>query len=372
MTRPTAFIYHEAYDGRGFSRLRDSWRRYGVAHALLNELGYFAEALRRYRQEPASEDDLALVHSADYVAHVRRMDAAGSGCLDYGDTPAYAGVLRRGLVAVGGTLLAARLVAEGETRHAFNPGGGLHHARRDRAGGFCIFNDLVIAVRRLQRDYGLRRVAIVDLDGHHGDGTQDLLYAEPVLTISLHRYDGRFYPGSGTGEELGSGAGFGYNLNIPLPRGTDEDAYLLAIREAVLPRLHAYRPDLLFVQVGADGHHADPLVRLALRVSTYGELGRIVHEAAHDLCGGRLVMVAGGGYKPEAVARCWAAFLAGVAGPPSEEAAKLLVADERDRPAAANPDALACVRETIARLRHLGALDEPRAQAGTAGGGQPC
>lgn len=359
MSKPTAFIYHEAYDGRGFSRLRDSWRRYALARNLLAELGFFSDALRPYRQEPASEEDVALVHGRAYIEHVRRLDEAGSGCLDYGDTPAYAGVWRRALVAVGGTLLAARLVAGGEVKHAFNPGGGLHHARPDRAGGFCVFNDVAIAVRRLQRDYGLQRIAVVDFDGHHGDGTQTIFYEEAVLTISLHRHDGRFYPRTGRADERGAGAGWGYNLNVPLLRGTGDVAYLEAVREAVLPRLRAYRPELLFVQIGADGHHGDPLVRLALRVGTYGVLGSLVHEAAHDLCDGRLVLVAGGGYRPEAVARCWAAFLAAVTGCDDPAVSRLVC--QPDDPPAVDPAALDAARRTLAELQACGALAEPPA-----------
>ncbi len=358
MSRPTAFIYHEAYDGRGFSRLRDSWRRYALARDLLGELGFFTEALRLYRQEPASVEDIALVHDPAYIEHVRRLDELGSGCLDYGDTPAYHGVWRRALVAVGGTLLAARLVAGGEVRHAFNPGGGLHHARPERAGGFCVFNDVAVAVRRLQRDFGLTRIALVDLDGHHGDGTQAIFYDEAVLTISLHRYDGRFYPRTGRIDERGAGAGWGYNLNVPLPRGTDDKAYLEAVQGAVLPRLYAYRPQLMFVQIGADGHYGDPLVRLGLGVRAYGALGRMVHEAAHDLCDGRLVLVAGGGYRPEAVARCWTAFLAAVADRGDDDAIWQAVC-RQDDPPQAEPTVVATVRQTLAELEACGALAEP-------------
>ncbi|MHB1417276.1 MAG: arginase family protein, partial [Chloroflexota bacterium] len=284
----------------------------------------------------------------------------GSGCLDYGDTPAYHGVLRRAQLAVGGTLLAARLVAGGEVEHAFNPGGGLHHAQPDRAGGFCVFNDVAIAVRYLQREFGLRRIAVVDFDGHHGDGTQRVFYEEPVLTVSLHRYDGRFYPRTGLAEDIGGGRGLGYNLNIPLPRGAGDAAYLLAVQKAVLPRLYAYRPELIFVQVGADGHHGDPLVHLGLSVGLYETLGRLVAMAAHDLCDGRLVLVAGGGYRPEAVARCWALFLASVAGVPNADTAKRLESwKNEDALPPPNAEAVAGVRETLSRLRGLGALAEP-------------
>ena len=179
MTAPVAFIYHEIYDGRGFSRLEDSWRRYRLARELLEDLGMFAGALRLIRPQPATDDDILTVHTPSLLAKIKVLDAVGKGFLDYGDTPAYRGVLNRALVAVGGTTLAACLVADGEMTQAFNAGGGLHHAHADRAAGFCPFNDVAIAIRLLQREYGLRRIAVLDLDGHHGDGTQGLFYQEP-------------------------------------------------------------------------------------------------------------------------------------------------------------------------------------------------
>ena len=184
MNAPVAFIYHEIYDGRGFSRLEDSWRRYRLARELLEDLGMFAGGLRMIRPGPATDTDILNVHTSSLLAKIKALDAVGEGFLDYGDTPAYRGVLDRALVAVGGTTLAACLVADGEAQYAFNAGGGLHHAHADRAAGFCPFNDVAIAIRLLQREYGLRRIAVLDLDGHHGDGTQDLLYAEPILYVS--------------------------------------------------------------------------------------------------------------------------------------------------------------------------------------------
>src|SRR2546421_155732 len=154
----------------------------------------------------------------------------------------------------------ADLVGSGRLAHAFNPAGGLHHARRDRAAGFCPVNDIVLAVRRLQRRYGFLRPAVLDVDGHHGDGTQELLNDEPLLTISLHQYDGRFYPKSGRLDESGAGAGEGYHVNLPLPRGAGDGVYAAALEGVVGPILDAYRPDVLLLQYGVDAHALDPLV----------------------------------------------------------------------------------------------------------------
>jgi acetoin utilization protein AcuC len=322
MPEPLAFIYHDVYDGRGFSRLSDSWRRYALARALLREVGLLplpgaAEAagpLAEFRPTEATDADILAVHSPEHLAHVKAGDERGTGFLDYGDTPAWSGVLRRAKLAVGGTLLAARLVAGGTVRRAFNPAGGLHHAQCDRAAGFCPFNDLVIAVRALQREHGIERIAIVDLDGHHGDGTEALLYDEPVLTISMHRYDGRFYPGTGAAGAVGRGPGFGFNLNLPLDRGTRGPAYLATFDRWVAPAVRDYRPEIILVQVGADSHFADPLVRLGLALPDFRALAARLAALADELCGGRLIAVAGGGYAPEHVARVWAVYLATLSG----------------------------------------------------------
>ncbi len=316
-----AFVYHDVYGGRGFSKLSDSWRRYVLGRQLLGELGLLgsegtSKVFPIVECEPceATDVDVLHVHTAELLAHIREGDERGTGFLDYGDTPAWPGVLRRALLAVGGTLLAAQLVADGSVRRAFNPAGGLHHAQRDRAGGFCPFNDIVTAVRYLQRERGIQRIAIVDLDGHHGDGTEALLYDEPILTTSMHRYGGRFYPGTGAAGDVGRGAGFGYNLNVPLERGCDDTTYLAAFDRWVAPAVRSYRPELLFVVVGADSHWADPLVRLRLTLPTFRQLATRVTALADDLCDGRLVAVAAGGYAPERVARVWAVYLATMAG----------------------------------------------------------
>lgn len=312
---PTLFLYHERYDGRGFSRMRDSWRRYVLARELIAELGLVGQGLAWVRPEPATDEEILLVHDPAYLRFVTEKDATGEGFLDRGDTPAYPGILFRARVAVGATLHGARAIARGEALHAFNPGGGLHHAARARAGGFCVFNDAAIAVRALRHEHGVERVAIVDLDGHHGDGTQELFWQEPILYASMHRHGGRFYPQTGAAHEVGAGAGLGYTLNVPLERGTGNAAYLRQLDEVVLPYVAGYRPEMLIVQLGVDTHRGDPLVRLALTAGAYREIALRLHALAHDLCGGRLLVIAGGGYVPEAVARCWAIILGTLAGP---------------------------------------------------------
>lgn len=354
----TTLLYHELYDGRGFSPLRDSWRRYRLALDLFGQLGLH-ERVRRVRPDSATEEDLCTAHTPAFVQWVRERAESGQGRFDL-STPVYPGLYQRALVAVGATLTGARLVASGQARHAFNPSGGLHHAARERASGFCLFNDVVVAVRALQREYDLRRIAILDVDGHHGDGTQQELYEEPVLYISLHRYDGRFYPATGAVDDIGAGAGLGYTANVPLPRRCGDGPYLYALRALVAPLLRRYRPEIIIMQYGVDGHYLDPLVRLALTTTTFAVIARLAHDLAHELCDGRLLVTGGGGYKPEAAARCWAILLATLVGdtPTAEHPRYGALFDSE--PVPADPTALDAVRAAVATLRGqaLGAAPE--------------
>lgn len=345
----TALLYHPLYDGRGFSPISDSWRRYRMGLGLMRELGLL-DRLALIRPEPAAEAELELAHTPAFVSYVRERAESGVGHFDR-STPVYPGVYQRARVSVGATLTAARLVAGGQALHAFNPSGGLHHAARERASGFCLFNDIVVAVRALQREFGLRRIAVLDVDGHHGDGTQDELYHEPILYISLHRYDGRFYPATGAVEETGAGAGAGYTVNVPLGRRCGDGPYLYALRHLVTPLLRSYRPELIIMQYGVDGHYLDPLVRLALTTAAYAETCRLVHALAHELCGGRLLVTGGGGYNPEAAARCWALLMATLVGDSPSASHPRYGPLFDSEPAPEDPQAMAPVREAVAILR---------------------
>lgn len=350
----TIVIYHPRYDQRGFSRVRNSWTRYRMGYQLFEELGFFANGLRVERQEPAPIEELLRVHTPEYIEYVGRRDAEGTGFLDDGDTPAYHGVFERARLSVGGSLLGAKLIMDSVADHVFNPSGGLHHAHRDRAGGFCVFNDIAIVVRWLQGQ-GLPRIAVVDIDGHHGDGTQALLYREPILTISLHQYDGRFYPRTGRADEIGEGEGMGYNINVPLPRRTGHSAYLAALDQIALPALQRYRPEFLLVQFGVDGHAHDPLVGLQLTTQTYQAIAERLHQTAHELCGGRMLLFGGGGYKPEAVVRCWSIMLGTLANcVPAHRRAQYEAL--HDEPLAEDEEAACKAASVVEQLKRLHAL----------------
>ena len=317
MSGLTAYISHDEYlkyqfgHSHPFKPIREKY-----ALKILRELGIFEEKARLYEPDPATEDEIYLVHSKDYVRYVEGMCEKGGGYLDSGDTPATKGLYEGARRVVGGSLLGAKLIMVGDVDHAFNPGGGLHHAKADSASGFCVFNDIAITIRYLQRNYGVERIAVVDIDGHHGDGTQAIFYREPVLTISSHRIG--IFPGTGYVDEVGSGEGNGYTINIPLERGTGDDAYLYAFNEVVPPLLESYDPDIIITQFGVDGHYQDPLVGLALTTRTYSVVAKTIHDLAHKLCRNRLLVLGGGGYDVSNTARCWAIMFTEICGGVSE------------------------------------------------------
>jgi acetoin utilization protein AcuC len=305
-------VWHDRYTGRGFVPRRASWSRYSLALASFDGAGFFRNGLVSYPAPEADRDELASVHTPGYLDYLRTLDRTGDGFVDGRQTPAYRGMLFRASVAVGGTVLATRLVASGRVAHAFNPAGGLHHAHADRAAGFCILNDIAVAVRNLQRQ-GIRRIAVLDVDAHHGDGTQAILWDEDVLVVSLHEHGGRFFPGTGAANEVGAGAGAGYSLNFPLRRGTGDAAFLTAL-DGALGRIRAYRPQILLVQFGSDGHREDAFSHLDLTDAAYVSVAERVHLLAHQTCGGALVLLGGGGYAPATVARVWTKSIAAIGG----------------------------------------------------------
>src|SRR6202035_1380013 len=205
----------------------------------------------------------------------------------------------------------------GQARHAVNIAGGLHHAMRRFASGFCVYNDPAIAISALL-DAGAQRVAYVDLDVHHGDGVQAAFYHDPrVLTISLHEHPATLFPGTGLASETGSGDGRGDAVNMPLAAFTGDAGWLRAFDALVPPLLRAFRPELLVSQHGCDSHRLDPLAHLALSIDGQRRAALMVHELAHEVCGGRWLLTGGGGYElVQVVPRSWTHLLAIAAGDP--------------------------------------------------------
>jgi acetoin utilization protein AcuC len=207
-------------------------------------------------------------------------------------------------------------VVAGRTSRAFSVAGGLHHAHRARAAGFCVYNDAAVAIATaLRADPGLR-VLYIDIDAHHGDGIQEIFYEDPrVLTVSIHETGLALYPGTGFQSERGAGAGLGCAANVPLPPLATDACYRLVFEEAVAPLAGRFSPDVIVAQCGADAHHDDPLTSLGLTLPGHRWLVRGIVGLADDLCGGRLVALGGGGYGWEhVVPRAWAAVAAELTG----------------------------------------------------------
>lgn len=278
--------------------------------------------LGQLKPKPAGDDDLESVHDSRYIEAVRRLSAPDPGApaapefgLGLRDNPVFAGMHQAAALIAGGSLTGAKAIIEGKLRHAFNIAGGLHHAHRARASGFCVYNDAAVAIAWLRRHHDAR-VLYLDFDAHHGDGVQELFYSDPqVMTVSFHE-SGRFlFPGSGFIDELGAEAARGYSVNLPLPMGTPGDVFLEAYEALVPPLARAFSPDLLVTQLGCDGHYGDPLTHMALTVSTYQELAGRLHRLAHEVAGGRWLALGGGGYQAYTVVpRAWTAVMAEMAG----------------------------------------------------------
>jgi acetoin utilization protein AcuC len=270
---------------------------------------------------PAEAEELELVHDADYIDAVRRAGRDGLGNGRYGlgtpDNPVFAGMHEASALVVGATLAAARAVWPGEARHAVNIAGGLHHAMRRSASGFCVYNDPAIAISWLLAS-GAQRVAYVDLDVHHGDGVQAAFYADPrVLTISLHEHPATLFPGTGLASEIGAGDGRGYAVNVALPAGTGDAGWLRAFDAVVPPLLRSFRPEVLVSQHGCDSHRLDPLAHLELSVDAHRRAALMVHDLAHEVADGRWLLTGGGGYElVQVVPRSWTHLLAVAAGHP--------------------------------------------------------
>ncbi|MFN3267466.1 MAG: acetoin utilization protein AcuC [Deinococcales bacterium] len=265
---------------------------------------------------PAELEDILSTHARGYVARVQKASAGEDvpDAFDYGigtsDTPIFAQMHEATAAVCGGTLEAARLITTGAATRVLGLAGGLHHAQYNMGGGFCVYNDLSIAIRYLTA-HGLR-VAYLDVDAHHGDGVQWLHYHENnVLTISLHQTGRYLYPGTGYIYELGREAGLGYSLNVPLEPYTQDRSYLEALERVLLPALRWFKPDVLVLQGGADSHQLDPLADLCLTTQGYAAAYRLIVQLAEDVCGGKILATGGGGYATlHAVPRVWAELYA--------------------------------------------------------------
>lgn len=312
--------------------------RLQLAMTLIESCGLLDRRRDLVEPRPASRAELGLAHAEDYIATVERLGGSalarrhdqepvssrlqhrvvglepplghhrlpGRYGLGSPDVPIFPSMHQAAALSVGGTLLAAELVMTGVTEHAFHLAGGHHHAQQALASGFCIYNDITAAIEWLTRQYGVR-VLYIDNDAHHGDGVE-IAFAEraDVLTISFHETGRCLYPGTGDVHDRGHGAGQGYAINVPLEPHTDDDSWL-ALFEAVVPHVvERFRPDIMILQAGCDGHRLDPLTDLHATTRTGEVVVRRSHQLAHQFCRGRLIVLGGGGYDIwRVVPRAW-------------------------------------------------------------------
>jgi acetoin utilization protein AcuC len=297
-------------------------RRLRLTLSLFEALGLDAGPdVYRVPARPATESELLAVHSSELLDAVRRASALPPGAapdaatarelrrfgLGSDDVPIVHGMHDIATLVTGATIVAAEEVMSGRALRAFSIAGGLHHARRSEASGFCVYNDLAAAISWIRQAHGAR-VLYLDIDAHHGDGVQWLFYDDPdVLTLSIHESGAFLYPGTGFLDELGSGDGYGTSVNIPLDAHTDDDSWRACFDAVVPAAIDAFQPDVIVLQAGCDAHVLDPLTHLRCTTGLYEwATGRVV-ELADRYCGGRIVATGGGGYAVHTVVpRAWA------------------------------------------------------------------
>ena len=305
--------------------------RVELAIDLARAFGLFARAaVSLVSPAPATDAELELVHDPRYIAGVRlagRLEP-DSSVLEFGlgteDDPVFPGMHDASALVAGATLAAARAVWTGAAQHGASIAGGLHHAMRGSASGFCVYNDPAIAIAWLLGQ-GAERVAYVDVDVHHGDGVQAAFYDDPrVLTISLHQHPAALWPGTGLPSETGGPGARGSAVNVALPTGTRDAGWLRAFHAIVPPLLNAFRPAILVSQHGCDTHWLDPLAGLRLSIDAQRSAHTAIHELAHQVAGGRWLLTGGGGYDLlQVVPRTWAHLLAEAAGYPIDPGARI-------------------------------------------------
>ena len=297
----TAFLYHPV-----FLKHQTGWkhpenrRRLTAILDHLRKTGLWDQLLH-LAPRPASEKDLATIHDLHYVQQLRQTSAAGRLFEPDDVTIGSPGTYDAATMAAGAVLTAIDAVMGGRAANAFcavRPPG--HHAERDHAMGFCFFNNIAIGAKYLQHRYGFRRVAIIDWDVHHGNGTQQAFYNDPsIFYFSIHQYP--LYPQSGRACETGDGKGKGFTLNVPMPAGSTDTDYKRVFTGELRPAMDRFLPEFILVSAGFDGHRDDPLASISLTEGGFGELTRIVKDMASDYCGNRVVSVLEGGYTLEAL-----------------------------------------------------------------------
>ena len=293
----------------------------------IRSLGLISRAnVKEVPAREATPEEITAVHDPAFVNAVRDIDeglAEPAFGLEFGlgtpDDPLFPDMHGASAAVCGASIVAAELVVEGTAQHSFNPAGGLHHARRREASGFCIYNDPAAAIARILELRPDWRVIYLDVDVHHGDGVQWIFYDEPrVATVSFHQSGRYLYPGTGFEDEMGTGEAAGTSVNVPLPPFTGGGDYLWALEQVFPAAAEAFAPHVIVTQLGADTHHGDPLANLALTMGAYPRMARLIHETVHRYAeAGRWVATGGGGYQAETIVpKVWTIHFAEMCGAP--------------------------------------------------------
>jgi len=257
----------------------------------------------------AKSEEIHRFHTSDYLAWVREKSEEGGGLIDYGDTPAYPGVYEASATVVGSALHGLDTIMNGDALRTFQPIGGLHHARRDGAAGFCVFNDAGVVIDTLRSQYGVKRVGYVDIDVHHGDGLFYPYEEDPELIYADIHQDGRtLYPGTGHAHETGKGAAKGTKLNIPLAPGMGDKDFM-KVWDRVEEHMRRFKPEFIVFQCGADSLAGDPLAMLQYTPAAHAHAAKRLCALAGEFCQGRIMGLGGGGYNRANLAAAWCAVL---------------------------------------------------------------
>jgi acetoin utilization protein AcuC len=333
-----AIVYHEDYNKYDL----------GTDHPLIgdkpkNIMSFLKEKnllsdFQVFTPKKATEADLLKVHTPTYVEHVKKLSQTGGWLSE--DTPAPKGIFEIASLATGGSMCAGEKLLEG-FQIAVNPLGGFHHASKGYSSGFCFFNDIAVTVEYLRQNHQLKRFMIIDVDVHHGNGTQDIYIDDrTVLNLSFHQ-DGRtLYPGTGSVETLGRDDAAGYTINLPFPPGTGGTSYFNAFQEIVPSITRQFKPDFILYQSGVDTHHADPLADLNLTYQTYYHLAKQVADLSKETCQ-KLLVLLGGGYNSVACIKSYYNVFCGLLG-------KQEYLEEEDIPDS-DPEA---VKQVVSQLKH--------------------
>ncbi len=279
-----------------------------LAFKLIEEFGLL-DGLKTISLEPkpASESDLNRVHSLEYIESVKSEVPDLAFGFGTQDTPVFEGIYTASNLLAGGSIEGARQIMR-EDCQAFNLGGGLHHAMPTIASGFCVFNDCALAICELKEKFN--RILYIDIDGHHGDGVQQIFYEDPtVLTLSIHESGKYLFPGTGFIDELGVGRGRGYSINIPMPMYAGNEDYISAFEEIVPPVFEWFKPQVVVAQLGIDAHYSDPLTSLNVTMEGYAYMVERIVGLANKYSQGRLLALGGGGYNLEVVPLAWTSVL---------------------------------------------------------------